>query len=214
MKIIIIGDRYLNCHHIMTSLINLGEVVDYFSESSCGICSLATSSYCAAIVFNPSKEFINHFFALHKTSNVAFIALNENGTMQDRINLYNAGVDDCMEYPVDIHELQVRVKAAVRRRNYITNHTLTHRVIVFNLVSREIFSSGSAVDLTFKEKCLLEVFFLNKGRILSKQYLHDKLFSWNKNINSNVIEVYISSLRKKLGRDCIITFSGQGYRLG
>ncbi|EAU2710517.1 response regulator transcription factor [Salmonella enterica] len=134
--------------------------------------------------------------------------------MQDRINLYNAGVDDCMEYPVDIQELQVRVKAAVRRRNHITNHTLTHRDIVFNLVSREIFSSGSAVDLIFKEKCLLEVFFLNKGRILSKQYLHDKLFSWNKDINSNVIEVYISSLRKKLGRDCIITFSGQGYRLG
>lgn len=53
-----------------------------------------------------------------------------------------------------------------------------------------------------------------QGRILSKQHLHDKLFSWNKDISSNVVEVYISSLRKKLGRDCITTFSGQGYRLG
>ncbi|EHZ9532639.1 winged helix-turn-helix transcriptional regulator, partial [Salmonella enterica] len=99
-------------------------------------------------------------------------------------------------------------------RNNIINHTLAYHDIAFDFVTREVFLSGIAVNLTFKEKCLLEIFFLNKGRILSKQHLHDKLFSWNKDISSNVIEVYISSLRKKLGRDCITTFSGQGYRLG
>ncbi|EAT3803348.1 response regulator transcription factor [Salmonella enterica] len=151
---------------------------------------------------------------LKSSSNVAVIALHENGTVADRIQLFNAGVDDYMKYPVDIQELQIRVKAAVRRRNNIINHTLAYHDIAFDFVTREVFLSGIAVNLTFKEKCLLEIFFLNKGRILSKQHLHDKLFSWNKDISSNVIEVYISSLRKKLGRDCITTFSGQGYRLG
>ncbi|EHM5563687.1 response regulator transcription factor [Salmonella enterica subsp. enterica serovar Urbana] len=214
MKIIIIGDRYLNCHHIMTSLIGFGETVDHFSEFDNGLCSLATANYCAAIVFNPPKAFMKKIPDLKSSSNVAVIALHENGTVADRIHLFNAGVDDYMKYPVDIQELQIRVKAAVRRRNNILNHTLAYHDIAFDFVTREVFLSGIAVNLTFKEKCLLEIFFLNKGRILSKQHLHDKLFSWNKDISSNVVEVYISSLRKKLGRDCITTFSGQGYRLG
>lgn len=198
----------------MNSLIGFGETVDHFSELDNGLCSLATANYCAAIVFNPPKAFMKKIPDLKSSSNVAVIALHENGTVEDRIQLFNAGVDDYMKYPVDIQELQIRVKAAVRRRNNIINHTLAYHDIAFDFVTREVFLSGIAVNLTFKEKCLLEIFFLNKGRILSKQHLHDKLFSWNKDISSNVVEVYISSLRKKLGRDCITTFSGQGYRLG
>lgn len=214
MRLIVIGENYIHCHHVTFSLMNLGNVVDYFSDFRSGISSLATVNYCAAILLNPSKELIKEALAVKKTSNIAFIALRENVTLEERIEIYNAGVDDYMDYPVDIRELHTRIKAAVRRRNFFSEHTLIHRDIKFNLLSREVYHSGKIIYLTSKEKSLLEVFFINKGRILSKRYLEDKLFPWEQEINSNVIQVYISSLRKKLGRDFIITLFGQGYRLG
>ncbi|HGT6053997.1 TPA: winged helix-turn-helix domain-containing protein [Escherichia coli] len=119
-----------------------------------------------------------------------------------------------MVYPSDIVELQTRIKAAVRRRNSFSEQILTHRDTKFNILSREVYRYDEVIHLTSKEKCLLEIFFLNKGRVLSKRYLEDKLFPWDQDINSNEIQVYISLLRKKLGRDYIITFFGQGYRLG
>lgn len=214
MRLLIIGENHLICHYIMTSLIRLDNVVDYFRETRSGIFSLATTHYCAALLINPSKALIRNFSEIQTASDVAYIVLHENADVKDRIDLFNAGIDDYLDYPVDMPELQTRIKAAVRRRSRISDHILTYDDITFNLLSREVSQSGKVIYLTAKEKCLLETFLLNKGRILSKRHLEDKLLPWNKDFTSNVIEVHISSLRKKLGRDRITTLYGQGYRMG
>lgn len=196
MRLIVMGENYLHCHHVTTSLARLDNIVDYFSEVRIGICSLSTVNYCAAILVAPSRKLINHILEAKKMSNIAFIALHEDRALKEMSELYNAEMDDYMHYSVDLMELQARIKFAVLRRNVFSEKTLTHREIKFNLFSREVYHSGKVIHLTIKEKCLLEVFFLNKGRILSKLYLEDKLFPWGQEINSNVLQVYISSLRK------------------
>ncbi|EBF9867385.1 response regulator transcription factor [Salmonella enterica] len=214
MRLIIIGEDYPHCHHVMMSLKNFGNIVDYFTGLRCVTTSLSTVNYCAVILINASKELFKKVLEVKRKAGIAIIALQKDVTLEERNYLYNAGVDDFIDYTVDILELQTRIKVAVRRRNFITEQSLIHRDIVFNLLSREVYHAGEPIYLTSTETSLLEVFFLNKGRLLPKRYLEDKLFPWGKYINSNVIEVHISSLRKKLGRDYIVTFYGQGYRLG
>lgn len=214
MRLVIICDNCIENQKIITSLVEQGNIVDAFDDINDGFCALSTTYYCAAILLNPNKTILKSLSDIQLNTNVALIVLHANSSFQDRIEIYNTGIDDCMEHNVDIIELQVRIKAAVRRRNSISDFTLRYRDITFNLLSREVCHYDKVICLTAKEKCLLEAFFLSKGRILSKRYLEDKLFPWNQDINSNVIHVYISSLRKKLGQDYIITHYGQGYRLG
>lgn len=214
MKLLIIGENYLSQHYIMASLTELGHFVDCFRDLSDGNTLLNTVNYCAVIAINPKEHSIKYILKCKRISNTALVVLSENSTVKERILFYNTGIDDYINYPVDILELQARLQASIRRRNNVSDTTLSHQDITYNLLSRDVYKSGKMIYLTSTERCLLEVFFLNKGRILTKRFIEDKLFSWDKDINSNVIEVHISSLRKKLGRECITTFSGQGYRLG
>ncbi|EHI7951713.1 response regulator transcription factor, partial [Salmonella enterica] len=85
--------------------------------------------------------------------------------------------------------------------------------IVFDTVTREICVSGKTVRLTARETALLEIFMMNRQRVLSKSYLIEKMYSWQKGIGSNVVEVFVSGLRKKLGKQVIRTVSGQEYIL-
>ncbi|HGB5112809.1 TPA: response regulator transcription factor, partial [Salmonella enterica subsp. enterica serovar Typhimurium] len=131
---------------------------------------------CAVILINASKELFKKVLEVKRKAGIAIIALQKDVTLEERNYLYNAGVDDFIDYTVDILELQTRIKVAVRRRNFITEQSLIHRDIVFNLLSREVYHAGEPIYLTSTETSLLEVFFLNKGRLLPKRYLEDKLF--------------------------------------
>ncbi|EAY1111209.1 TPA: response regulator transcription factor [Salmonella enterica] len=125
----------------------------------------------------------------------------------------NAGADDCVEIPPDPEELVARMRAIVRRSYAVTSSRLHIGDIVFDTVTREICVSGKTVRLTARETALLEIFMMNRQRVLSKSYLIEKMYSWQKGIGSNVVEVFVSGLRKKLGKQVIRTVSGQEYIL-
>lgn len=148
-----------------------------------------------------------------KRKNTALLVLTMNDDVKVRIKAFNSGADDCMVFPPDMQELQVRLYAIIRRKNRGCTAILRHHEVVFDTDTREVRTGEHYIILTAKESVLLEIFLLNNKKVLSKRYLEDKLYSWNKSISSNVIEVYISSLRKKLGKEFIKTLPGQGYRL-
>ena len=145
---------------------------------------------------------------------IPIIVLTAKDQISDRITALNAGADDYMVKPFDLHELSARVAAVARRYTGNPNPDIQLGELRINLVSRTILRNGSIVDLTAREWAIFEVFVQRPGILFSRSQLEDKLYEFGAEIESNTIEVYISRLRKKLGAHVVETVRGVGYRLG
>lgn len=214
MRLLLIAEDEIKIQFLYSRLSQSGNVIDRVKNISQAESFLNATHYCATIMLNPTDQCLSTMSQWHnKNSNFALISLIESRDVNERVKCFNLGLNDCIDFPVDIQELSARIHAAVRRNCALAPSILKHSNIVYNTSLREVKVNGEEVRLTPRELSLLEVFMMNKERILSRRYLEDKLCSWDEVIGSNVIEVHISSLRKKLGKSVIKTLSGQGYRL-
>ncbi|AXA44245.1 response regulator transcription factor [Rhizobium leguminosarum] len=134
--------------------------------------------------------------------------------VSDRISGLNAGADDYMVKPFDLAELSARIGSVARRYTGNPNPNITLGPLAIDLAARSITLNGKAVVLTAREWVLFEAFLQRPGQLLSKAQLEERLYSFDREIDSNAIEVHVSRLRKKLGTYVIETERGLGYRLG
>lgn len=134
--------------------------------------------------------------------------------LSDRIDGLNAGADDYMVKPFDLAELSARLNAVARRYSGNPNPLLKLGDLEIDSAARSVERAGKPVALTAREWVLFEAFFQHPGQLLSKAQLEERLYSFDTEIESNTIEVHVSRLRKKLGREAIETVRGLGYRLG
>ena len=141
------------------------------------------------------------------------IILTARDQISDRIAGLNAGADDYLVKPFDLFELSARVAAVARRYSGNPNPQLQIGPLHIDLSARTVQRAGVSVDLTAREWALFEAFIQQPSALLSKSQLEDRLYEFGAEIESNTIEVYISRLRKKLGRELIETVRGMGYRL-
>lgn len=132
------------------------------------------------------------------------------------IALLNAGADDYVTKPFDLGELIARVKALIRRGKGHSTAVLKIRDVEINTAGRRVVRNGKTLALSAMEYRVLEYLAHRQNAIVSKTELSEHLYDFNWERFSNVIEVYISGLRRKLGDkngDLIETLRGQGYRL-
>ncbi|MGE8098268.1 MULTISPECIES: response regulator transcription factor [unclassified Pseudomonas] len=141
------------------------------------------------------------------------IILTARDQISDRIEGLNAGADDYLVKPFDLFELSARVAAVARRYSGNPNPQIKVGGLQVDMTARTVLRAGMTVDLTAREWALFEAFIQRPGALLSKSQLEDRLYAFGAEIESNTIEVYISRLRKKLGREMIETVRGMGYRL-
>jgi two-component system, OmpR family, response regulator len=141
------------------------------------------------------------------------IILTARDQISDRIAGLNAGADDYLVKPFDLFELSARVAAVARRYSGNPNPQVQLGGLQIDLSARTVQRAGVNVDLTAREWALFEAFIQQPSSLLSKSQLEDRLYEFGAEIESNTIEVYISRLRKKLGRELIETVRGMGYRL-
>ena len=134
--------------------------------------------------------------------------------ISDRIEGLNAGADDYMVKPFDLSELSARLAAVARRYSGNPNPLVSIGDIEVDLAARTVRRGGKLLPLTAREWVLFEGFVQHPGQILSKAQLEERLYAFDTEVESNTIEVHVSRLRKKLGRDKIETVRGMGYRLG
>ena len=134
--------------------------------------------------------------------------------ISDRIDGLNAGADDYMVKPFDLSELSARLAAVARRYTGNPNPLVVVGDLEVDLAARGVRRQGKLLPLTAREWVLFEGFVQHPGQILSKAQLEERLYAFDTEIESNTIEVHISRLRKKLGREKIETVRGMGYRLG
>lgn len=140
--------------------------------------------------------------------------------LDDKITGLNSGSDDYMTKPFNLRELQARITALSRRYTSVPDRNrafLHYDDIVMNLRTLEVTRNGENVPLTSREFKLLEYLILNKGRVIPKLEILENVWNLSEEINTNVIEVYINYLRKKIekpGLNKIIhTHFGSGYIL-
>lgn len=156
-------------------------------------------------------DFLQQLRSAGKTMPV--IILTALDQISDRIIGLNAGADDYLVKPFDLSELSARVAAVARRYHGNPSPILKICGLEVDLVNHSVHKNDQALSLTAREWAVFEALLQRPGALLSKAQLEDHLYEFGAEIESNTIEVYVSRLRKRLGREVIETVRGMGYRL-
>jgi len=142
------------------------------------------------------------------------LILSARDTTEDRVRGLDAGADDYMGKPFDNAELQARLRVMFRRRRGDSLNVITLGHVVINTAARTVTSRGLEVLLTAREYAVLECLARRRGEVVSRSLLYSQVCDEDDDTLSNVIDVHIYNLRKKLGAQFITTRRGFGYILG
>lgn len=129
----------------------------------------------------------------------------------DKIAGLDAGADDYLVKPIDLDELAARIRALVRRAAGRASPVLCHGALVLDPAARSASLDSQPLDLSAREFDLLQTLVENAGRVMTRAQLESSLYGWRDEPDSNVLEVHIHHLRRKLGADFIRTLRGVGY---
>jgi two-component system, OmpR family, response regulator QseB len=146
------------------------------------------------------------------------IILSARDDIQDKVSGLEGGADDYITKPFRFEELLARVRVRLRQTDASTSSAAADQLIrvgdiELNLHSRRAKVGGQMIDLPAREFTLAEAFFRHPGQVLSREQLLDRVWGYDYNPGSNIVDVYVGYLRKKLGGDLIETVRGMGYRL-
>ena len=145
-------------------------------------------------------------------SSVPVIVLTGEDAIPERVAVLDAGADDYLTKPFSFSELVARMRARLRTADQVVSTELSHGRVTIDLVTREVRIGERPVDLTPREFALLETLMRHPGQVMSQTQLLDQVWGYDRDPTSNVVEVYVGYLRKKLRRDVVETVRSAGYR--
>jgi two-component system, OmpR family, response regulator QseB len=144
------------------------------------------------------------------------VILTARDDIQDKVVGLESGADDYMTKPFRFEELLARVRLRLRSRSQSTTHEelrLTVGHVALDLRTRKVNVKDKIIELPAREFTLAEMFFRHPGQVLSRQQLLDRVWGYDYDPGSNIVDVYVGHLRKKLGSNLFETVRGIGYRL-
>jgi two-component system, OmpR family, response regulator len=141
------------------------------------------------------------------------IILTARDDVSDKVGGLEGGADDYVTKPFRFEELLARVRARLRDERTVERTVLRAGSVVLDLRTRRAATHGRTVDLTAREFTMLEVLIRHGGQVLSREQLLSHVWGYDYDPGSNVVDVYIGYLRRKLGANSIETVRGMGYRL-
>jgi DNA-binding response OmpR family regulator len=216
MRILLAEDDPLLGDGLRAGLRQLGFQVDWVRDGIAAGRELRAHPYAAAVLDLglPHKDGMDVLAELrHAGIALPVLVLTARDALPDRIRGLDAGADDYVLKPVDLHELAARLRALVRRAHGQPQECLKAGAVVLDPAARSVRLAGQPVALSTREFDLLHALLLNAGRVLSREQLEQHLYSWGQEVESNAIEVHIHNLRRKLGAALIQTVRGVGYLL-
>jgi len=143
------------------------------------------------------------------------LIITAHDAVADRVDGLDAGADDYLVKPFALAELEARVRALIRRMHGADRNVLHHGDLAFDTATRTAEVRGDRLELSARELAVLELLLTRAGRIVAKDQIVEHLCSWDDDVSTNAIEVYVHRLRKKLAPASIdiVTVRGLGYYL-
>lgn len=144
------------------------------------------------------------------------IVLTARDGLDDTVAGLDGGADDYITKPFRFEELLARVRVQLRNRQVprtTQEALLTVGKLQLNLLTRQVWVSDRKVELSAREFLLVEVFLRHPGQVLTREQLLDRIWGYDYDPGTNIVNVYVGHLRRKLGETCIETVRGMGYRL-
>lgn len=220
MRILLIEDnRRLNTS-LKMSLIDDGYAVDSAYDGEEGQDLAEMTPYDAIIldIMLPKKDGLEVCRDLRKQRiNYPIIMLTAKDTVEDRVQGLDSGADDYLIKPFAFQELRARLRALLRRDSSDKTGTITIADLMLDPAAHNVERGGTSIDLTAKEFALLEYFMRNPNRLITRQMAETHIWSYDFDGTSNVVDVYVRRLRRKVDDPFDVklleTLRGAGYRL-
>jgi two-component system response regulator QseB len=214
MRLLLAEDDTMIGTSVQQGLQQDGFTVDWLRDGRAAELALENDVYDVLLLDLglPRKDGLDVLRTLRQRANrMPVLILTARDAVADRVRGLDAGADDYLVKPFDLDELAARVRALVRRQSGRAEPIIQVGGLTLNPATHEATLHGKPIALSAREFALLQAFLNRPGSVLSREQLEEKIYGWGKEIESNAIEVYIHSLRKKLGPEFIKNVRGVGY---
>jgi len=216
MRILLAEDDNLLGDGLRAGLRQQGFLVDWVRDGATAQRELASGTYDAMVLDLglPGKDGTEVLADARRSGlKLPILVLTARDAVPDRIGHLDAGADDYSIKPVDLFELGARLRALVRRAHGQAEDAIEMHGLRLLPASHEVLLNGEAVTLSAREFDLLHTLMLNAGRVMTRDQLERRLYSWGQEVESNAIEYHVHHLRRKLAPGLIETVRGVGYTM-
>src|SRR4051812_29634805 len=213
MRVLVVEDEPDLLSSLARALREEGYAVDTATDGEEGLYKGKNSEYDAILldVMLPRTDGWEVLKKLRKSKKTPVLMLTARDRSADRVRGLDAGADDYVVKPYDLAELLARVRAVIRRGTSQTSARIEIGPVSIDTAAKTVFLDAQPVTLTAREYALVEFLALHRREVVTRTMLYEHLFDENDNSLSNLLDVHVSNVRKKLGHDFIITHRGHGY---
>ncbi|TXH71107.1 MAG: response regulator [Thiothrix sp.] len=216
MRLLLIEDDLMIGESLEASLQHAQYAVDWVRDGHQALLALEHDLYDLILLDLglprlPGIDVLKHY--RQHQGEAAVLILTARDTPSERVKGLDTGADDYLVKPFDLDELLARIRALLRRKAGRTQPQLAGNGLRLDPARHQAFYQNQLIHFSVREFSLLQVLLEKPGQVVSRETLEGKLYSWQDEIESNTVEVYIHLLRKKLGKDFIKNVRGVGYKI-
>jgi two-component system, OmpR family, response regulator len=215
MRVLVVEDEPELLGVVTRALREEGYAVDAAADGEEGLYRAKSWDYDAIVLdlMLPKLDGWQLLEALRSEKKTPVLILTARDAVSDRVRGLDDGADDYLVKPFELTELFARLRALIRRSNNQAMPAIEIGDVVVDMRSRRVTQQGQIVSLTAREYALVELLALHRGEVVSRTQMYDHLFDENEDTLSNLLDVHVSNVRRKLGKDFIVTRRGQGYTI-
>ncbi|MGH8738690.1 MAG: response regulator [Burkholderiales bacterium] len=214
MRLLLVEDDRMIGESVQKGLHQDGFSVDWVQDGNSAELALETARYdCVLLDLGlPKKDGMDVLRGMRSKRDAApVVVITARDGVPERIKGLDSGADDYVLKPFDLDELAARVRAVVRRREGRAEPVIEYLELALNPATHQASYRDQPLALSAREFAVLEALVSRPGAILSRAQLEERIYGWGEEIESNAVEVFVHSLRRKLGAEFIRTVRGAGY---
>ncbi|MBS0263016.1 MAG: response regulator transcription factor [Planctomycetes bacterium] len=213
MRVLIVEDEPDLLRVLVADLEEEGYAVDAAADGVDGLDKAQAWDYDAIVldVMLPKKNGWQVLTQLRESKSTPVLMLTARDATADRVRGLDTGADDYLVKPFELAELHARLRALIRRAAGQSRPVILIGEIAVDTVSKTVRRKDEIIVLTAMEYSLVELLALHRGELVTRTMIYDHLFNEDDESLSNLVDVHVSNIRKKIGKEFIITRRGQGY---